>query len=300
MNNIRYTNEILFKNFEQLEIKIVPHQKTVWLYFDPKPRPCFTLTLLKELDRFQSILKHHEGKLPFNGELVEIEFNVITSRQSSFSLGGDLDYFINCIKNRDRDALYLYAKAAIDAVYYNHAGRELDITTISLIHGNALGGGFEAALSSHILIAEDNAEMGLPEVLFNLFPGMGAYNLLLRRLTPAMTERLILSGRKYTAEELHEIGVVDYLAETGAGESTVNDFIRSNRNRSNSLTSINKVRNIINPPDYNQLIEIGNVWVDTALGLDEKELRIMSRLVRSQERISANTKNGLASKASAF
>jgi DSF synthase len=296
MNNILYTNEVSLKNFQQLEISIIPHQKTVWLYFNPKPRSCFTLKLLQELDKFQAILRHYKGKLPINGELVEIEFNVITSHHPVFNYGGDLDYFFSCIKNRDREGLKTYARYAIDAVYYNHVGNELGITTISLIHGDALGGGFEAALSSHVLIAERRAELGLPEVLFNLFPGMGAYNLLSQRLSPVMAERLILSGRRYSAEELYKLGVIDILVDNGEGESAVNKFIHANRYRKNTLRSISKVRRIINPIDYQQLLDIGAIWVDAALNLSEKDLRTMNRLARSQARFAAHESDMPASR----
>jgi len=49
----------------------------------------------------------------------------------------------------------------------------LPLTTISLAQGDALGGGFEAALSCSVIIAERRARFGFPEVMFNLFPGMG-------------------------------------------------------------------------------------------------------------------------------
>ena len=77
MGQLHFTNEILFKNFKHLEVQVVLEQKAAWLYFNPFPRSCYTLTLLKELDKYQSILKHHEGKLPCNGKLVDIEFNLI-------------------------------------------------------------------------------------------------------------------------------------------------------------------------------------------------------------------------------
>jgi DSF synthase len=48
--------------------------------------------------------------------------------------------------------------------------RSPTMTTISLVQGDALGGGFEAALTSDVIIAEESAQMGLPEILFNLFP----------------------------------------------------------------------------------------------------------------------------------
>ena len=291
MSTIRYSSEVLFQNFQHLEVEIDPAQQSVWLYFNSQPRSCYTLTLLKELDKFQSILRHHNGKLSYKGNSVKIEYCVITSRHPVFSFGGDLDYFVQCIDNNDRESLSEYARYCIDAVYYSYIGREFDITTISLIHGNALGGGFEAALSSQVLIAERSAEMGLPEVLFNLFPGMGAYNLLAQRVSPAMVERIMLSGKLYSADELSDIGVIDTVVDDGEGVAAVNSFIRSNRNRLNSFKAIRKIRQISNPINYQELIDIGDLWVDTALKISDKDIRTMKRLVRSQRRFATQDKN---------
>ena len=95
------------------------------------------------------------------------------------------------------------------------------------MQGDALGGGFESALASNVVIAEKGVKMGLPEVLFNLFPGMGAYSLLSRRVGTARAEQMILSGRLYTSDELFEMGVVDILAEKGEGEVEVYKYIKS-------------------------------------------------------------------------
>jgi DSF synthase len=300
MSNLHYANEASFNNFQHLEVKIVPEQKAVWLYFDAQPRSCFTLTLLQELDEFQSILKNRNGQLPHEGKLIDIEFNTITSRHPVFSFGGDLAHFIKCIETRDSEGLRAYAKSCIDAVYFNNMGRELGITTISLIHGNALGGGLEAALSSNIVIAERQAEMGFPEVLFNLFPGMGAYNLLAQRVSSSMVEKIMLSGRLYSAEEFHDLGIIDELVEEGDGEAAVNSYIRSNRNRLNSLRAIRKVRACVNPLDYQELIDIGDIWVDTAMGLSDKEIRVMSRLVNSQINFANTESDVVASRAVAY
>ena len=89
-----------------------------------------------------------------------------------FNLGGDLDLFRQHIMAGDRGGLLRYAKACIEVLYGNIINLGRDLTTVSLVQGDALGGGFEAALSSNVLIAERNAKLGLPEVLFNLFPGM--------------------------------------------------------------------------------------------------------------------------------
>ena len=300
MSNLHYANEVALQNFQHLEVRVVPEQKAVWLYFDSQPRSCFTLTLLQELDEFQSILKNRNGKLPHEGKLIDIEFNVITSRHPVFSFGGDLELFIKCIENKDYEGLRNYAKYCINAVYFNNIGRELDLTTISLIHGSALGGGFEAALSSNVLIAERQAELGFPEVLFNLFPGMGAYNLLAQRVRNSMVEKIILSGRLYSAEELYDLGIVDVLVEAGEGEAAVSSFIRSNRNRLNSLRAIRKVHDCINPLNYQQLIAIGDIWVETAMNLSEREIRVMSRLVNSQKKFSNHNSNVMASHAVSY
>jgi hypothetical protein len=54
-----------------------------------------------------------------------------------------------------------------------------------------------------------------PENLFGLFPGMGAYSLLARRLGAAMAEEMILSARTYTADEMKDAGLVHIVAEPG-------------------------------------------------------------------------------------
>ncbi len=95
---------------------------------------------------------------------------------------------------------------------------------------------------------------------------------------------MMLSGRLYSAEELYKMGVIDVLAEDGEGETAVNSFIRANRNRQNSFQAIRKVRQCVNPVDYQQLIDICDIWVEAALNLSEKDKRTMMRLVRSQQR----------------
>ncbi len=75
---------------------------------------------------------------------------------------------------------------------------DLPILTIGLVEGTALGGGFEALLSFDYIVAERGASFGLPEVMFGLFPGMGAHAFLSRKLGAAMADRLIVSNQTYT------------------------------------------------------------------------------------------------------
>ena len=159
---------------------------------------------------------------------------------------------------------------------------DTELTTVALVKGDALGGGFEAALSSNLIIAERGVKMGLPEVLFNLFPGMGAFSLLSRKVGPVVAERMILSGKLYSAEELFDMGVIDILAEKGEAELALNKHIKTFNRMSNSCKAMQKVKDRCNPISYQELIDITNIWVDAALKLTDKDLKMVTRLVKRQ------------------
>jgi DSF synthase len=93
---------------------------------------------------------------------------------------------------------------------------------------------------------------------------------------------MILSGRIYSAPELHALGVVDIVAEDGAGEAAVHDYVRDNERRRNGTQAVFRCRQHFNPVSYDELMNITKIWVDAALRLDERDLRLMNRLVRAQ------------------
>jgi len=198
-----------------------------------------------------------------------------------FNLGGDLSVFRDLILSQDRAHLQAYAKLCVENLwtFYN---MQAPITTVALVKGQAMGGGFESALSAHVLIAERSAAMGLPEVLFNLFPGMGALSYLSRKVGMAVAERMVRSGKIYTGAELFEMGVVDVLAEDGQGEHALNQWIKKNHRSLNSLQAINRAKQRVNPLTFEELHDITEIWVDAALRLDERNLKVMERLVRAQ------------------
>ncbi|MEE4331858.1 MAG: crotonase/enoyl-CoA hydratase family protein, partial [Wenzhouxiangella sp.] len=190
--------------------------------------------------------------------------------------------FRELVETGNRAGLQLYARRCIDALHANIRHFNRDITTISLVQGDALGGGFETAMSSDVLIAEKGSKLGLPEVLFNLFPGMGAYSLLSRKLNPAQAERFILSGTLYSAEELYDMGIVDVLADPGEGEMAVYDYVKRENRARNGFRAVRGVRALVNPVTYQELLEITELWVEAALRLESRDLRMMERLVARQ------------------
>jgi DSF synthase len=166
----------------------------------------------------------------------------------------------------------------------NAASYGLPIITIAMVQGDALGGGFEAALSCNIIVAEKRAKFGLPEVLFNLFPGMGAYSFLSRRVGAAMAEKMIISGKIYDAAELHAMGIVDILVEDGEGPAAVRSYITRNTRRHNAEQAVYQVRRRVDAIPYEELSDITKIWVEAALRLTETDLRKMERIAMAQNR----------------
>ena len=161
-----------------------PSSATVWGYMHPKGSACFSLALLNDIRAHDAALESNGGMIEAEGTTYPARYYVGASRSPrAYNLGGDLALFMLLIKTGDRVALARYAQKCIDNLYarLTHYGSP-SLTTIALVQGDALGGGFECALSSDVIIAEESAQMGLPEIMFNLFPGMGAYQLLSRRI----------------------------------------------------------------------------------------------------------------------
>lgn len=93
----------------------------------------------------------------------------------------------------------------------------LDLPTpaIAAVHGYALGGGFELALSCDLIVADPTAVVGLPEVSVGVIPGGGGTQLLSRRVGVARAAELIFTARRVPAAEAHALGLVDQLAAEG-------------------------------------------------------------------------------------
>ena len=255
----------------------------VMTYFmNPEPRPCFNKVCMTELYESQSSLEKMQGEVVAGGKLKQANYLVLASDVPGiFNLGGDLSVFSDLIRAKKRDSLLAYAKLCVNNVwtFYN---MQAPVTTISLVQGQAMGGGFEAALAAHVMVAEKSALMGLPEVMFNLFPGMGALSFLSRKIGMPAAEKIVRSGKIYTGEELYQMGVVDVLAEDGLGEYALNNWIRKNHRSLNSFQAINRAKQRVNPLTLHELYDITEIWVDAALRLDERNLKVMERLVRAQ------------------
>lgn len=270
--------------YGELEVEIDAALDACWCWMNPDEAPSFTPGLLADIAAHQRTIRDAFAATPA-GAPAPIKHWVLASRLPGvFNLGGDLDRFAGWIRRRDREGLLGYALSCVDVLHENAIAFDQSVITVALVQGDALGGGFEAALSCDMIVAERGAKFGLPEILFNLFPGMGAYSLLSRRIGAAQAARMIASGKLYTSEELYALGLVHALAEPGDGVAETHRLLSRNQRRHNGLSALFRAGRRAAPILYDELRDITEIWVDAALNVDESDLRKMERLTAAQDR----------------
>jgi DSF synthase len=256
-------------------------RRVMWMMLRAQPRPCFNHELIDEIMTLARAAKDSGLPIDFwvTGSLVPQIYNV----------GGDLNFFAEAIRTGKREALRAYARACVDCVHAASRGFDTGAISLAMIEGTALGGGFEAALAHHFVLAQNNARMGFPEMAFNLFPGMGGYSLVARRSGMKLAEDLISTGESHTAEWFHGKGLVDALFEPGDAYRATRTFIDVMRPKLNGMRAMLRARQRVLNLSRSELMDITEDWVEAAFAIDPKDRAYMERLVMAQNRRTASS-----------
>ena len=123
----------------------------------------------------------------------------------AFSAGNDLRYTAEHDQERDRPESAA-ARAPFGGIT---SGFECWKPIIAAVNGYALGGGLELALSCDVIVAADHAELGLPEPRVGLYAGAGGVHRLPRHIPLKVAMGMMLTGRRITAQEALQIGLVN-------------------------------------------------------------------------------------------
>ena len=274
------------QRYQQIEIEHARNLRTLFSWMRPTPRPCFTSVMLAEIQQSENLLELHQGHVNDHGKPAGIDYVVFGNKSPGvFNLGGDLELFVAAILRKDRATIHSYARLCVELIHRRHVGFGANISTIALVQGKALGGGFECALACDTIIAERSATFSLPESLFNLFPGMGALSFLARKVGLAKAEQICASAEVYTAREMYELGVVDLLVDDGFGVEATHRYIGQRNKHSNTHRALKAAKNFYQPVTLQELHNIVDVWTDAALQLETRDLRMMTRLVRAQDKM---------------
>lgn len=273
-------SEELF-NLDELDVMYDDRARALWTFMNPAGRPSFTPSMLKDFENWQALIRQNFGQ-----DKVPLRYLVLGSRAADvFCFGGDLELFQKLIRERDRAGLVEYGHRCCAILDRNIKTLDIPMLTIGLVQGAALGGGFEALLSFDYIVAEKTATFGLPEIMFGLFPGMGAHALLSRKLGSAMADRIIVSNETFTAEQMYDLGIVHHLAEPGDGVNACREFIKKSERRHAGLVGSRRAMKIAWNLQLEELNRITELWAETALELREQDLKVMNRLVAAQARL---------------
>lgn len=267
--------------FTQLSGFYEEERRTVWMLLRAQPRPCFNHVLIEEIMNLSYLVQQSGFEVDFwvTGSLVPGMYNT----------GGDLGFFVETIQQGRREALRAYARACVDCVHAASRGFDTGAISIAMVEGSALGGGFEAALAHHFVLAQRDARMGFPEIAFNLFPGMGGYSLVARRAGMKLAEELIYKGESHTAEWHEQYGLVDVLFEPEQGYVSTRTFIDTLQPKLNGVRAMLRARQRVMQLPRAELMDITEDWVEAAFCLQPKDIAYMERLVQLQNRHTSTT-----------
>jgi len=267
-----------------LSIEFDASLEALWVFLEPIPgRPLnFSTNLLGAFERLLDRIEENRWHWQSNGASVPVRYLVLASHHPRyFALGGDLAFFQQCIATGNFGALRAYSMRCLELIQRIFGAAE-NVTTIALVQGRALGGGFEAALSATHLIAERNAEFGFPEIAFGTFPCTGAMSLLSNRIELRRAAAFLRNPAIHTAESLHALGVIDELGFPGEGPAAARRFIADHRRRYNARMAIQRAEARLGALDMVELRRVVEDWVATAMALSPDERRVLDTLVRMQ------------------
>ncbi|HEX6231689.1 MAG TPA: enoyl-CoA hydratase-related protein [Jiangellaceae bacterium] len=132
-----------------------------------------------------------------------------SSVEKAFCVGADLKER-NSLTDDELRRQRIITRAAYTSV------QELPVPVVAAVHGYALGGGCELALACDLIVADESAVFGLPEVSVGVIPGGGGTQLLARRLGWGRAADLIFTARRVDAAEAYRLGLADRLVPAGS------------------------------------------------------------------------------------
>lgn len=172
----------------QVELSYEPSIKTLWITLAPEPKPVFTYDMLNSLNSVHGAVHKLWGSSEkYNSS--PIRFVAFRGRGAVLTLGGDLDFYLDCLARGDRAALAEYARVSMEGVCWNASSVRGSAITLAIVQGKAFGGGIDAPCSCNIVVAETQASFSYPEVKFNHFP-ITAVSVLSRRAGPRQAHKI--------------------------------------------------------------------------------------------------------------
>jgi DSF synthase len=267
----------------QISLRYEEKIKTLWLTIRPEPKPVFTYDLLKSITSVQRAIRRLWGsEEAYNTS--PLRYLAYRADGPIFSLGGDLDFYLDCLRNADRLAFEEYAEVVIEAVNSNASGVDGSLITLAAVQGNTFGGGIDAPCSCNFVVAAEQAIFAYPEVKFNHAP-ITATSIMSRRVGDREAHKMLAYGREYSAAQFEALGAVDAVVPKGDADEAVRRF-------ASDTLPMHAARLALNVAFYRrggdldaELRPLAKLWVDSMMRLSPMQISRLQRLAIAQERM---------------
>lgn len=270
----------MMRQFNCISVEYCKEQELLFWKIKDKGLPNFCLHGLQEFQEFSHWIKTY-----FSTTDHPLKYIVSGSEHYGiYNMGGDLPFFLDCIRANNIEKLREYAHLCIDAIYSIYTSFGLPAVTIALVEGNAYGGGFECALAHDFIIAGEHTQFCLPENKFNLFPGMGAHSLLSRKVDHKTADTLIRSSKIYKAPYLQSLGLIEVITNQDNAEQTLQWYLQNITEQFNFEYHHIQCKKMINPLTKKELLDITNLWTAASMEIKPFDLRKMEILAKAQLR----------------
>ena len=265
----------------QISLEYEAAHKLLWITLRPEPKPVLTLPLIDSIRRVQQTVWEIWQDEPDR----PILFMASRARGAVYSLGGDLDFYLDCLARNDRAALSAYAEAASDVLRMSRDGLNGSVITLAAVHARAMGGSIDSIRGCNVVVAEAEATFCYPEINFNHFP-ISAVPILSRHTGPIEAERILLSGRDYSADEFLANGAVNAVVPRGMGEDWIRHYAASSISSHAARVAIIASFNRMASNDLGAILaESGRDWVSHIMNLRPIEISKLQRIAAAQERM---------------
>jgi DSF synthase len=269
----------------EIQLAYEPEIRTLWVTIKPELKPVFTLQLLDSLGKVQQAIMALWGA-PEQYHRAPVRFLAFRGTGPFFTLGGDLDFYLDCLAKNDRAALAEYARLSIEGAVANASGLGGLVVTMSTIHAKAIGGGIDAPRSCNIMIAEEQASFVYPEIKFNHFP-ITAVAILSRRMGPRAAERMLLSGEELSANAFMAAGGLEAVVPTGTGEDWIRKYAADSLPVHAAKTALFSAFNRRAGDLREELEHLGEIWTNCMLRLNPGAISKLQRIAQTQDRMLA-------------
>lgn len=171
-------------------------------------------------------------------EDTSVKVVVITGSERAFMAGADIKEYA---AQGEED----FRNFQVKGIQMYKAMEESHKPYIAMVNGFALGGGFEIACACDLIVASEDALMGLPEIHLGLIPGGGGTQRLIQKIGINRVKEMLYLGGQYSAIEMKNWGIVNFIfPEEILREECLQIAHKLGRKSSNALAQLKRLANI--------------------------------------------------------